>query len=230
MSEEVAKPSIQIPRAMVIGIPLAVLSGLVFLLGLLFTMPDVAILLAAPGGSPVPVILTRATGSRVAGTILQACILINGAIACVGNQFVCSRTVWSFARDDALPFSKVWARVDSSAEPRNALFISTLFQMLILLMSLGSSSAFNAFLNVGIMGVTCSYGLPIALNLFSRRRHVLGAPWHFNTVGLICNIVSVIWVVIALVLFCMMSPDEWHCGASSLIHSSLSLSLSRPCR
>jgi hypothetical protein len=78
------------------GIPLAVLSGLVMILGCLFTLPDVATLLAArkltkshsdretgllrtceasrltrfqAGGTPVPVILSTVTGSQAGGTV-----------------------------------------------------------------------------------------------------------------------------------------------------------------
>lgn len=79
------------------GIPLAVISGLVMILGCLFTLPDVATLLAArksiashsdrgqnlanvtckvskltpfqAGGTPVPVILSTVTGSQTGGTV-----------------------------------------------------------------------------------------------------------------------------------------------------------------
>lgn len=205
MSEEVAKPSVQIPRAMVIGIPLAVLSGIIFLLGLLFTMPDIQTLLAALGGAPVPVIFATATGSRAGGIVLQTCVIISGAMACIGNQFVCSRTTWSFSRDNALPFTRFWSAVDSRAQPRNSLFGSSLLQMALALISLGSSSAFNAFLGVGIIGVTTAYGVPIALNFFSGRRAIASAPWHFGIVGFVSNVVSCVWVFICLVLFCMVS-------------------------
>lgn len=46
MSEEAHNPSIQIPRAMVYSVPIATISGLVFLLPIVFTLPDIATLLA----------------------------------------------------------------------------------------------------------------------------------------------------------------------------------------
>lgn len=66
---------------MVIGIPVAIFSGLVFILGCLFTLPDIDKLLNAPGGSPMPVILATATGSKAGGVALLSLIISNAAIA-----------------------------------------------------------------------------------------------------------------------------------------------------
>lgn len=46
MAEEVHSPSVDLPRAIVWSIPIEFMTGAVFLLPLVFTLPDVAILLA----------------------------------------------------------------------------------------------------------------------------------------------------------------------------------------
>lgn len=45
MAEEVRDPSVQVPRAIIWSIPAAFLTGLVFVLPILFTIPDLGILL-----------------------------------------------------------------------------------------------------------------------------------------------------------------------------------------
>jgi amino acid transporter len=45
MAEEVHNPSVQVPRAIVLSIPIGFLTGVFFLLPILFTLPDVAGLL-----------------------------------------------------------------------------------------------------------------------------------------------------------------------------------------
>lgn len=75
--------------------------------------------------------------------------------------------------------------------------------MLIALIGLGSSSAFNAFLNVGIIGVDLAYGMPIAISLCSGRKLVKDAPWYTGFLGKVCNIISVLWISFSLVLFSM---------------------------
>lgn len=77
--------------------------------------------------------------------------------------------------------------------------------MLVTLLSLGSSSAFNAFLNVGIIGVDLSYGLPIFISLLDRRRTVSSAPYNMGWIGVGCNVITTAWVAFSLVLFCMVS-------------------------
>lgn len=90
-----------------------------------------------------------------------------------------------------------------SPGPRQCVHSIAVVQMLVALIGLGSSSAFNAFLNVGIIGVDLAFGMPIAISLWSGRKLVKDAPWYAGTVGKICNIISVLWVSFSLVLFSM---------------------------
>ena len=75
-------------------------------------------------------------------------------------------------------------------------------------LALGSSQAFNAFLNVGIIGVDLAYGMPIAISLWQGRARVKEAPWKVGRLGLICNWIAVIWILFSLVLFCMVGRGQ----------------------
>jgi amino acid transporter len=46
MAEEVHNPSVELPKAMVWSIPISSVCGLLFILPLVFTLPDIAVLLA----------------------------------------------------------------------------------------------------------------------------------------------------------------------------------------
>lgn len=77
-------------------------------------------------------------------------------------------------------------------------------QMLLSLIYLGSSSAFNAFVSVGVIALAVSYGIPIFLSVLTRRRGVKTAPWTLGeTVGWTANIVALVWIAFELVLFSM---------------------------
>ncbi|KAM0755297.1 putative gaba permease [Meredithblackwellia eburnea MCA 4105] len=203
LSEEVEHPEIQVPRAMVIGIPAATLSGILLAVSMLFTCPSVEDLLAAPGGQPVAYILKTVTGSNIGGLLLFMTVLSSAVIACTANQFAASRTTWAFARDRALPCHNWISKVDKRQQPLNALIVATVAQMLFACIAFGSTAAINAFLGVGIIGAELSYGLPIAINLFTRRRLIAGAPFHLGVFGMISNIASCIWMALCLVIFCM---------------------------
>lgn len=81
---------------------------------------------------------------------------------------------------------------------------TTVVQMLLGLINLGSSSAFLAFVSVGVISLAVSYGIPIAISLFHRRRDVNGARWTMGrTVGWVVNIIALLWIIFEMVLFSM---------------------------
>ena len=53
MCEEVQQPHREVPRAMVLSVAAAGATGVIFLLSLLFVMPDVSQLLAVSNGQPI---------------------------------------------------------------------------------------------------------------------------------------------------------------------------------
>ncbi|KAL9708747.1 hypothetical protein Ac2012v2_008127 [Leucoagaricus gongylophorus] len=67
MCEEVRNPTRQVPQAMVWAIPIGFLTGVLFLLPLVFTLPDINMLLAVSGGQPIGVLFTTVMGSRGGG-------------------------------------------------------------------------------------------------------------------------------------------------------------------
>lgn len=76
--------------------------------------------------------------------------------------------------------------------------------MLLGLINLGSSSAFLAFVSVGVISLAVSYGIPIAISLFHGRRDVNGARWTMgNTVGWAVNIIALVWIAFEMILFSM---------------------------
>lgn len=98
MCEEVRNPVQEVPRALAWSIPIGFLTGLLFLLPVVFTLPDINMLLAGettcddrtsemliiymevPGGQPIGVLFTSIMGSRGGGfgmVITRIRMLIN---------------------------------------------------------------------------------------------------------------------------------------------------------
>lgn len=100
LSEEVQNPEREVPKAMVLsvaaaGVTVGVffvlpvellanvdLKGVIYLIPVLFVMPDIQELLAAPLGQPMPVLFKEITGS--AGGGLGLLILLLGICLCSG--------------------------------------------------------------------------------------------------------------------------------------------------
>lgn len=69
--------------------------------------------------------------------------------------------------------------------------------------SLGSTAAFSAFTGVATLSLGFSYGVPIALSLFQGRRQMRSAPFSLSKFGMAINIITIIWILLASVIFCM---------------------------
>lgn len=169
------------------------------------TLPPLEDILAAPIGQALPYIFSVVMDSPGGGLGLTLLVLIITLFCSISITVAASRCTWAFARDRALPLAHVWAAVDTRhGTPIRALALTTLVQMLLGLINLGSSSAFLAFVSVGVISLAVSYGIPIAISMFHRRREVNGARWTMGrTVGWVVNIVALLWIMFETVLFSM---------------------------
>ncbi|KAL2751997.1 hypothetical protein ACRALDRAFT_2114432 [Sodiomyces alcalophilus JCM 7366] len=213
MCEEVRKPSTQVPKAMVATIFINTFAGLLFLIPLMFVLPEIEPLLNA--AQPVPLIIKSAVGDT--GPAFALCIpLIVLAIICgIGCTTAASRCTWAFARDGAIPGSKWWKQVHPTLDlPLNAMMLSMVVQILLGLIWFGSEAAFNAFSGVGVISLTASYATPIAISLFTGRKDVKNAPFNLGAFGVFANVMALAWSALAMPLFCM--PSNLPVTASSI--------------
>ncbi|KAL8883846.1 MAG: hypothetical protein Q9192_006982 [Flavoplaca navasiana] len=204
MCEEVQQPATQVPKAMVGTIVLNTIAGLIFLIPLVFVMPDQAELAALVSAQPTPVIIKSAIGSS-GGTIALLLPLLVLALFCgIGCTTASSRCTWAFARDGAIPGSKWWKQVNPKLDvPLNAMMMIMVVELALGLIYFGSSAAFNAFSGVGVICLTLSYACPILMNVITGRKQIALGNFHLGKLGWFCNIVALCWSALALPLFCM---------------------------
>jgi len=206
MCEEVQQPSTQVPKAMVGTIILNTLAGLLFLIPLVFVLPDLAELIAIPSGQPVPTIIKSAVGSSGGAFGLLIPLLVLAFFCGIGCTTAASRCTWAFARDGAIPGSRWWKRVHRRFDvPLNAMMLSMVVQILLGLIYFGSAAAFNAFSGVGVICLTLSYAVPIVVSVLDRRRHIKNGRFNLGVVGATCNVIAICWSLLAIPLFCMPS-------------------------
>ena len=95
--------------------------------------------------------------------------------------------------------------------------------MLLGLINLGSTSAFNAFVAVGVQALAVSYAIPIGISLFwNKREQVNQARWNCGPViGTIVNVIALIWIAFEVVLFSM--PTALPVTAITMNYSSVIL-------
>src|SRR5262245_6845672 len=106
MCEEVQKPSIQVPKAMVATIFINTFAGLLFLIPIVFVLPNIQDIILLP--QPVPAIIKSAVGSSGGAIGLLIPLMVLALLCGIGVTTASSRCTWAFARDGAIPGSKWW--------------------------------------------------------------------------------------------------------------------------
>lgn len=188
MCEEVQRPATQVPKAMVITIIINTVGGLLFLVPLMFVLPDLAALVALPSGQPVPSIIKSAVGSSGAAIALLMPLMIMAILCGTACTTAASRCTWAFARDGAIPGAKWWRVVHPKLDlPLNAMMLSMTIQILLGVIYFGSTTAFNAFSGVGVISLTVSYAAPIAVSVLGGRSQVKRAKFSLGKLGWLWN-------------------------------------------
>ncbi|EAT90576.2 hypothetical protein SNOG_02364 [Parastagonospora nodorum SN15] len=220
MCEEVEHPATQVPKALVGTVALNTVMGLVFLIPLVFVLPNQADLYGLLSGQPVPTIIKEAVGSSGGAIGLLIPLLVLGLICGIGCTTAASRATWAFSRDGAIPGFKWWRVVNVKLDvPLNAMMLSMAVQLILGLIYFGAPVAFNAFSGVGVICLTLSYAMPILISLARGRSQVKDGAFHLGALGTFCNVVALAWSALAIPLFSM--PTVLPVTAQSMNYASV---------
>lgn len=134
-------------------------------LALLFSMGDINAVMEAPAslaGYPFITIYYNAVESLRGTNAMTSVSLLIVIFANWGLMAGCSRTTWAFARDRGLPASNFLAYVSPRHQvPIRSIILCVIIQLLLGLINIGSTTAFNAFVNSAAVTLYISYVSPI---------------------------------------------------------------------
>lgn len=209
LAEEIEGASTIVPWSMVAAIGVNGALGFAMLCAVLFCMGDIDAIFESSlmeAGFPFIQIFYQAVELRGGATVMTALVcslMFFGTAACFTTA---SRMLWAFARDNGLPYSSTLAKVDPrTALPLWAIFVSALIPVLLALLNLGSTQAFNAVVSLTLAGLFISYLISIGLMVNRRLRPSVEAkqlrwgPWRMGKwFGAFVNIFSMIYIIIAV--------------------------------
>lgn len=202
MCQEVQNPGREVPRAIFLSVVVAGITGIIYLIPILFVLPDVSALLGIPDHQPIGLIFKVTTGSAAGGFSLLVLILGILFFAGVGALTAASRCTYAFARDGALPGSQFWSRINHRFEiPLLAVLLTAIVNCILGCIYFGSTMAFNAFCGVATICLSVSYGIPILISIMRRRELVKNSTYSLGKLGYVINSISVIWIIFAIFLF-----------------------------
>lgn len=169
MSEEIGNPAVTVPRSIMVSIILNGALGFAILLATLFGIVDLEAVLNSPTDIPYIEVFVQATGSISAATAMASIVTALAIAATIGFVATSSRMMWSFARDQGLPFSNFLSKVEKRTSiPIYAVAVTTILACLLALINLGSSTVLNDVLSLAIAGFYATYFIASFLLLYSR--------------------------------------------------------------
>lgn len=196
MSEEIEDAGTIVPRAMVWSYLLDAPFTFGLLLTYLFTIGNVQEALNDRTGFPFIYVFRNATGSVAGATGLTIVVLLLLVMVTISSLASTSRQTWAFARDRGLPFSRWLSAVHPTWHvPVNAVTFTCVFSMVLSLINIGSTVAFNAMLSLSTVALMATYS--ICLYCIIHRR-LCGEPlpsarWSLGTWGLPINIIGLVY-------------------------------------
>ncbi|KAH8707012.1 amino acid/polyamine transporter I [Phaeosphaeriaceae sp. PMI808] len=181
MSEEVKNASKVVPRAILISVFLNGALGLAMTVAYLFCLGDLQDLLdnSAKLGYAFLYVFLKGTGSPGGAITMALVIWVLGICCLVGVMAATSRQMWSFARDNAVPFSAQFTKLHpQTLIPVNTIWITALVSALLSFIALDSYVAFNNIVNLSIGGLYASYFIVCVLLLWRRLQGI--RPYNAN--------------------------------------------------
>lgn len=170
---------------------------------------------------PLAEIYHQATGSRGGGLGLLIVAFIPTVITCVGCYITAGRTLWTISRDRATPFSRWLSKINSKLHnPFNATFVCGVVITILACIYVGSTTAFNAFIGCYVQLSSLSYFMAIFPHILTRRSTFTPGPfWMHNAIGYVVNILSCIYIIAFIVIFCF--PYTLPATAADMNYASL---------
>jgi amino acid transporter len=205
VAEETRGASRSAPNGIVMSVVVSVIGGFILLYSITASIQDsssagLTELAATDTGLPPAQIFLDALDNPTMAKFLLF-------IACVA-QYFCgmasvtanSRMSFAFSRDNALPGSRLWAKVNQrTGTPTNSIWLCVVCSIILASPSLFNTTAYLAVTSIAVIGLYIAYVVPVLLRRLRPDFQV--GPWNLGKWSPVIGWIAVVWVVIICILF-----------------------------
>jgi amino acid transporter len=111
-----------------------------------------------------------------------------------------SRMSYAFSRDNALPGSRHWAKVNSrTGTPTNSVWLCVGAAMVLTLPALFNTTAYLAVTSIAVIGLYIAYVVPVFLRRLNK--DFTPGPWSLGKWSAPIGWIAVVWVIFICILF-----------------------------
>lgn len=206
VAEETLDAARAAPKGIVMSVVISIIGGWILLYSITAAIQNASNaglikLDATPTGlPPAQIFLDALNNPGVAKFLLF--------IVC-GAQFFCgmasvtanSRMSYAFSRDNAIPGSVHWAKVNArTGTPTNSVWLCVCCSILLTLPAIWNYTAYAAVTSIAVIGLYIAYVTPVLLRRLLGDRFVEG-PWRLGRWSPAIGWVAVGWVILICILF-----------------------------
>ncbi|GLY94693.1 amino acid permease [Actinoplanes sp. NBRC 103695] len=200
VAEETHDAARAAPRGIVMSVVVSVIAGFFLLTAITWAIQDYDAERTTELALPPAQIFIDAAGHNLGTFLLFICMVAQwfcGMASVTAN----SRMSYAFARDGALPGSRLWKQVNPrTGTPTNSIWLCVTLSTLLVVPSLVNTTAYAAATSIAVIGLYVAYVGPVFL------RRMLGAefrvgPWNLGKWSAPIGWIAIVWVGIICVLF-----------------------------
>ena len=212
LAEELPNPKRDLPKAIFAQILIGFLYAFCFAIALFYGVSDLDAVQNSNGSFPLAQAYYQATGSRAATFGLLFIIFLSLTPCLIGTFLTVGRTWWALARDNAVPFSKFFARANTKLScPIQATVFTGILTTGLGAITLGSQTAFTDLAGSFVILSSTSYALAFAPNMFTGRRYMPVGPFHLGKWGFAINAIATFFIAFFNIFYCFpVSPIRTH--------------------
>ncbi|KAF9224127.1 amino acid transporter [Gyrodon lividus] len=199
ISEEVSGAQRSAPIAILVGVAGTQVLGWLLFIAASFATASVPSLLATDLPLPMGQLFLDVMGKRGMLTIWSFIIVVQ-FVTGAAQGVDASRVIFAFARDDALPGSRWWKRINRRTQtPVNAVWFVMVGAAICGLLGF-SAAALSSLAGASVIGLYVSYATPIFLRITSGRNKLVPGTFTLGKWYMPIGIIAVAWVIFIVVL------------------------------
>ncbi|WKN50469.1 amino acid permease [Nocardioides sp. Arc9.136] len=205
VAEETKQAQIAAPRGIVLSVVVSVVGGFLLLYSITAAIPDgsesgLTALAASETGLPPAQVFLDALDSPFTAKLLLFIVCVAQFFCGMASVTANSRMSFAFSRDNALPGSKIWARVNKrTGTPTNSIWFCVVLSILLASPALFNTTAYFAVTSIAVIGLYIAYVVPVLLRRLSS--DFTPGPWNLGRWSPLIGWVAVVWVVLICILF-----------------------------
>jgi amino acid permease (GABA permease) len=205
VAEETRGASRTAPRGIVLSVLVSVIGGFILLFSITASITDnspdgLSALAASDTGLPPAQIFLDALGSPAVAKFLLFIVCVAQFFCGMASVTANSRMSFAFSRDNALPGSRIWSKVNPrTGTPTNSIWLCVVLSILLASPALFNTTAYLAVTSIAVIGLYIAYVVPV----FLRRRssEFTTGPWNLGRWSPLVGWVAIGWVIFICILF-----------------------------